>query len=411
MDSTGLLARAAFWCAFGSALAALASIAASQSLLALAFALLLMSGARLRLPPVWLPLALFMGWTVVSLLASGDAAAGRPQIRKFFVYLTLPVVFSTFRELKDARRLVLAWAGLGALAAARGLAQFADKLAEASSQGRSFYEYYVMERISGFMSHHMTFSGVLMVALLPLAAFLLFAPSARGKQLWLGLLGAGMLGVALLLGFTRSVWLAVAAGGLYLVWFWKRRLLVAVPVLLAAVFFLAPGWVRSRVVSTFSPHGEVDSNQHRIVCWRTGWRMIQAHPLFGVGPERVQARLMEYVPPDVPRPLPEGWYGHLHSIYVHYAAERGLPAVLMLLWFLGQALRDFWRALRRLPAGPSDEKFILHGAVGVILAVAVAGVFELNLGDSEVLAMFLAVIACGYLAAEKALQRVPAPGV
>jgi len=297
---------------------------------------------------------------------------------------------------------------VGALAAARGLAQFVDKFTEAARLGRSFYEFYVAERITGFMSHHMTFSGGLMIALMLLTAFLLFAPTARGKWRCLGLLAAVLLGVALLLGFTRSVWLASAAGGLYLVWCWKRRLLLAVPVVAVAAFLLAPSWVRSRVASTFSPHGQLDSNQHRIVCWRTGWRMVQARPLVGVGPERVQARFMEFVPADQPRPLPEGWYGHLHSIYVHYAAERGLPALLLLVWFLLLALWHFRRALQRLPAGRSDEKSILHGAVAALLAVAVAGLFELNLGDSEVLAMFLAVIACGYLAVPEAQRPAAA---
>jgi len=81
------------------------------------------------------------------------------------------------------------------------------------------------------------------------------------------------------------------------------------------------------------------------------------------------------------------------------------------VWFLAQAVWDFGRVLRRLPAGRSDEKFLLHGAIAVVLAVAVAGVFELNLGDSEVLAMFLAVVACGYLAAARSLEPAPAGGV
>ena len=38
------------------------------------------------------------------------------------------------------------------------------------------------------------------------------------------------------------------------------------------------------------------------------------------------------------------------------------------------------------------------------------GFVELNLGDSEVLTMFLVVVACGYLALEKdlAVESVPA---
>ena len=49
----------------------------------------------------------------------------------------------------------------------------------------------------------------------------------------------------------------------------------------------------------------------------------------------------------------------------------------------------------------SDAKFVLHAATAVVIAVALEGLFEVNLGDSEVLGMFLAVAGCGYAALEK----------
>jgi O-antigen ligase len=140
--------------------------------------------------------------------------------------------------------------------------------------------------------------------------------------------------------------------------------------------------------------------------------MIQAHPWFGVGPEMVLPKLMEYVPWEYRRPvnrlpLPNGWYGHLHNLYIHYAAERGVPTALALLWLLAMALWDFLRALRRLAAGPGVEKAILHAAVAVIVGIAVGGLFEVNLGHSEVLALFLAVVACGYVAVDHLEHNQP----
>lgn len=405
MTASPALLRAAFLCAFASAVSTLFSIAVSQTLLALALASLLMSGANFRLPPIWLPLALFMAATALSLALSEQPSGGRPQIRKFFVYLILLVIFSTFQQLASIRWLVLCWAAVGALAAAWGVLQFLRKLQAARPPGLSFYAYYVADRITGPMSHWMTFSGLLMIALVMLAAFLLFSPSARKAFLWLGLLCAALLCLALLLSLTRSTWLASVAAAFYLLWFWKRRLLLLVPLLLVVLLWLGPASVRTRFLSGFHPQKELDSNQHRIICWRTGWQIVRAHPWFGLGPEMIKTKFLDYVPQDIPRPLPAGFYGHLHNIYIHYAAERGLPALLALLWLLAKILRDFARAIRRLPPGPSDQKFILHGALAVLLAVMVAGVFELNLGDSEVLAMFLAVVACGYLAAEKVLAE------
>ncbi len=400
-----VLTRAAFWLTGGAVVAIVFSIAACQILLALALVTLLFSGTKLRFPPIGLPLGLFMLGTALSLAFSADPVSGRPQLRKFFVFVMLLVVSSAFRELADLRRLVLCWVGAGALTAARGLVQFGEKYREAIFSGQSFYEYYVGERITGFMSHWMTFSGQLVIVLLMLCAFLFFSPVARGKLLWYGLLSAGPLAAAIVLGFTRSIWLAGGVAGLYLVAFWRRRLLWAVPVLVAAGIWFAPPAVRNRVVSMFQPQKEIDSNQHRIVCWRTGWEMIKAHPWLGLGPEQVGAQFDKYLPPDIRKPLPSGWYGHLHSIYVHYAAERGVPTMLMLVWLLVKILYDFLAAVRRLPPGPGDAKFILHGAISVVLAIMVAGIFELNLGDSEVLTMFLVVVAAGYVAREQALVR------
>ena len=406
--------RAAFWLTGGAAVAVVFSIAACQILMALALVALLLSDTRLRFPPVGLPLGLFVVGTLASLAMSGDWVSGRPQIRKFFLFLMLLVVYSAFRELAQLRRLVLVWAGAGAITAARGLVQFQEKYQEAVYAGQDFYQYYVGGRITGFMSHWMTFSGLLLIVGLLLAAFLFFSPAAKRKLLWYGLLCGALIGAAILLGFTRSIWLAAGAGGVWLLWHWRRASLAALPVVLAAAIWLAPG-VRTRVVSMFHPQRELDSNQHRIVCWRTGLRMIQAHPWFGLGPEQVRIQFDRYVPPDVPRPLPEGWYGHLHNIYIHYAAERGVPTMLMLVWFLGKVLYDMLAALRRLPPGRSEARFLLHGVAAVVIAVLVSGFFELNLGDSEVLTLFLAAVACGYAARDAALETAaswppPEPG-
>jgi len=410
MISSPTFSRAAFYFAFGSALAILLGISISQILLGLATAALLFSGARLRLPPIWIPLALFLLGTVIALLLADNPAAGLPQIRKFYVFLMLPVVFSTIRSRLSVRWLFLGWGAIGAATAVWGMVQFAQKLRQAHGLGKSFYEYYTSERITGAMSHWMTFGGEEMFALLMLGSFLLFGPLRRFREIWIWCACAGLLLVALVLGETRSIWLATLAAGLYLLWFWKRTIVVLVPVVLALVIVAGPTSVRARFMSFFRPQKGVDSNQFRIVVWRTGLRMIEKHPWFGLGPEEPRVEFNDYIPSDIPRPLPEGWYGHLHNIYLEYAAERGIPTMLALMWLLAMVLLDFWRALRKLPPGPGDERFILRGAVAVVIATMVAGFFELNLGDSEVLTMFLTAVASGYTAIALAGDKEAAVG-
>ena len=393
------LLRGARWLTFGSAVSILFSIAVSQILLALAFAALLASGEPLRLPRIKLPLALFMLGTLLSLAFSGDVAAGLPQVRKFFVFLELLVVFSLLRNLKFVRWLFLTWAGIGGVTAIRGCIQFAGKVQQARQAGRGFYDFYVGERITGFTSHWNTYSAELMFALIMLGAFLFFGPAAR-KHTWVWLLSGGLIAGAVLLGETRAVWIATAVAGLYLLWFWRRWLMLLVPAVIVLAFLVSPPAIRERFTSIFRPQA-VDSNQFRIITWRTGLHMIEQHPWLGLGPEGPKSHFDEWVPADVPRPLPSGWYGHLHNIYLQYAAERGIPTMLVMMWILIQILVDCWRGLRALPPGRGDRRFLLHGAIAVVLATMAEGFFENNLGDSEVLAMFLVVVACAYLALER----------
>ena len=391
-----LMSRAARWLTFGSAVSILFSIAVSQSLLALALAALLLSGDKLRLPPIKLPLALFLVGTFLALAFSDHPSEGLPQVRKLFVLLQLVIVFSCLREMKLIRWVFLTWAGLGAITALRGFVQFTQKMQQARALGQNDYSFYVGERITGFMSHWNTFSAQMMFGLIMLGAILFFAPIGR-KRLWVWILCGGLIAMAVLLAETRAVWIGLAAAALYLTWHWKRWAILAAPVLVAIAFFASPPVIQERFKSLTHPKG-VDSNTFRLVTWRTGIEMIKANPLLGIGPEGPKYHFDEWVPADIPRPLPTGWYGHLHNIYLQYAAERGIPTMLVLMWLLGKMLYDFWRALRKLPPGRTDQRFLLHGGIAVILATLAEGFFEYNLGDSEVLTMFLVVVACAYQA-------------
>ena len=178
---------------------------------------------------------------------------------------------------------------------------------EAQFAGVSFYEYYVGERITGFMSHWMTFGGQLMIVLSAAGGVpLLLALRPRETALVRpAVRGAG--------GASPSSWASPEASG------WRParpsctwcgaggKLPVAGPARSAGGRDLAGARACATAWSRCSSHTkEMDSNQHRIVCWRTGWQMIKAHPWFGLGPEQVRVQFDNYVPPDIPRPLAHG---------------------------------------------------------------------------------------------------------
>ena len=348
-----------------------------------------------------------MAGTVIALLFSGHMREGLPQIRKFFVLFVLLLVCSTFRKLSEIRAMTLWWAGVATLSALVSFWQFWQKYRASEELHRNFYQFYIAQRITGFMSHWMTFGGEEMIVLLMLGGYLFFSSERRWKPA--GWACAVVLVISMVLGLTRSIFLlGFPVGLLYLCWFWHKWLVAAAPVLALLAFFAAPTVLKERVRSTIRPHGQTDSNEHRLVTARTGLEMIRAHPWLGLGPEQVKYQFDRWVPADIARPLPDGYYGHLHNIYLQYAAERGIPTMLAMLWLIGKVLWDFARALRGPLAG-SEARFVLRGAIAAIFAILAEGLLEFNLGDSEVLTLFLAVVGFGYVAiAWAAKEEIPA---
>jgi O-antigen ligase len=389
--------------AMAAAVTSVVSIAASQILMGLALVALIIERRKIVLPPFWPYLAAFAGLTIVSLLASGDPAHGLPQIKKFFVYLMPILLLSALAKPIEIRLVAYGWALGATLSALWSFVQFSRKYQQAQQIHGDLYEVYLGSRITGFMGHWMTFSGVQMIVLLLLAS-LVFFYAARRARLWL-LCAAAVIGISLVLSFTRSVWLGAALGGIYLLWYWRRWAILALPIVVIALAAANPFALRQRMISSFRPRGDMDSNRFRDIARRTGWEMIKAHPWLGVGPEQVGPQFQSYVPADIARPLPPGYYSHLHNTLVHYAAERGVPAALAFLGFLVKILYDFLRGLKA--GGNSESRWILRGGIAAVIAILASGFYEVNLGDSEVLATFLAVVACGYASLASAEKQAP----
>ena len=207
--SDTLLQRAALCCAIGSAGSIAASIAVSQILLGASLALVILlvatRQAPLRLPSGWQFLAFFAVWTTLSWLVNGHLFEGRFQIRKFYVLLIVVVIATTFRGLRDARWVVSIWLGLGALSGLWGLGQFWRKWELARRAGSNFYLSYVSARITGFNSHWMTFSEILMFALLAGLALILWARAVPAKWRWTAGVAVLLCGLAIVLAMTRGV--------------------------------------------------------------------------------------------------------------------------------------------------------------------------------------------------------------
>src|ERR1700685_2955911 len=137
------------------------SIAASQILLGVGILLLLVFRQKLEFPRIWMPLAAFFLWTALADVLSPDPWGGRAQIKKFFVFLFIPLMYGVFvRQFDNAFYVMVAWTAAATASGIWGLAQFVVDYEHEKSAPAGFYIAYLQRRITGFESHWMTFGAL-----------------------------------------------------------------------------------------------------------------------------------------------------------------------------------------------------------------------------------------------------------
>lgn len=322
--------------------------------------------ARALLPA----LAAFVIVSLLTSLTSQDPLVSLRQLPRLLVFLLVPLA-ALFLDRTWWARVVAGLAVATTVLAVWGLLEYlhgADNLEE---------------RIRGPLSHYMTYSGWLLVAVL-----VLISEAALGhgrRRLWLvppAALGA----VAMLLSLTRNSWVGLAAGLLLLGLTWHRRLLVVYPLFVVAVWLAAPKAVIDRVWSTFDLRQH--ANYDRLCMLVSGIQMVRDYPWTGIGPDMVPQLYPLYRRDDAPR-----WQvPHLHNNPMQIAAERGLPGLAAYLWLIGAFAAATWRGLPRL--APEDRTAVAATLVAVA-GITAAGVFEYNFWDAEIQYLVLVLMGVG----------------
>ncbi|HEX5483388.1 MAG TPA: O-antigen ligase family protein [Terriglobia bacterium] len=388
-----------------SVLTFLISIAAAQSFLALAallyFAYLLRANPKpaIGFPPVKLPLALFCFFTVLSIFWAENRAVGWFSVRKLVLFLILLLTVNLIVSARHLTFLLKAMFVEAAVAGIVGAVQFVRQYERVRVEHpHRIYLYMTVTRITGFQGHWMNFGGQQMLVFCAIAALVLLARkwkpdggAPRVHKLWWAVLVIIL--VSILLNFTRGVWLGCFAGAVYVVARWRALWLWILPVLVALSIALGPAMLRRREESVLHPSRDA-SLAVRFEMWHAGWRMIQKHPLVGVGPDNIPEVYDLYLPPGK-SPI-VGYHGHLHNDYIQFAAERGLPCAAAWLWFMLTLGIAIVRRRGRL----TGSRWVADAAFAGWLAFVAEGFFEFNFGTSPVLMVFLFIMAAPF-AAEK----------
>ncbi len=375
MTRTNILERTAFLTLLGFVATLQLSIAVAQILLFITgllwVSLYFIQRDVNKLPPWFIPLALYALATLGSAAFSLNPVASFMDSKQLLLFLIVPIVCRLARG-ERALTVTTIIISIGAASAIVGIVQYG--ILEYDNLGR---------RPQGALTHYMTYSGLLMVVSGVAAARVLFHAKDRT---WSALVMPALL-VALALTLTRSAWVGTCVGLSLLLVLKDFRLLAALPVLAALFFGLAPPQVTDRLYSTFDLQDP--TNRDRLAMARTGVRMIQDYPLTGVGPNMVQEVYADYRDANAV----QSTNPHLHNVPMQIAAERGLPALALWLWFVISVVVSSFRRLQT-----TTYKSLPAGGLAALASMLAAGLFEYNFGDSEFLMMLLVVITLPYAA-------------
>jgi O-antigen ligase len=333
----------------------------------------------------------------------------KPEFPGFFrplaVYAALSLLVSFFSvnpviSFKDDRELLLFLAVPITVAAAssrRGLSWITSALLVSGlvsslySLGYAVFKARPGERIQGFMGHYMTQGGLLLLFLCAALSYFLFR---RDRMRWLW--GAALVpaAAALALTLTRSAWVGLVVAGVFLIFLYKPKALILVPVAIALFLVFSPQPMKRRALSIFSLRNY--GNTLRLEYLKAGGQIIRKYPLHGTGPDTVD---MVFQNPEYGLSEAARQNVHLHNNIVQIAAERGIPTLLAWLCFMVWAfisLIGFLRS-RASPVFP-------HAAAGAasLLALFTAGLFEYNFADSEIIVLFLVLISLPFAVSPRA---------
>jgi O-antigen ligase len=242
------------------------------------------------------------------------------------------------------------------------------------------------ERMTGFMGHPLTQAGLLLLFLSVALSHFLFS---KEKTRYFWAVGCILALVALSLTLTRSAWVGLAVAAVFIVALYKPRALFIIPVILVLFFFLSPKHIKSRILSIFSTRSY--SNAQRIEYLQAGIKIIKDYPFFGTGPNTVD---MVFQNPKYGLSDLSKQNVHLHNNITQIGAERGIPALLAWLTFIGWTLLSLLKLLRN-----KDPTFypLTVSALAALLALCTAGLFEYNFGDSEITLLFLTIITLPFI--------------
>ncbi|MGH2925290.1 MAG: O-antigen ligase family protein [Solirubrobacterales bacterium] len=336
----------------------------------------------------WLSVA-FLAWVALSSLwaeSTGDTFTVLTQYG--LDMLLFLIVFEAVRAPAHAKGLLAALVAGGAMAAAYGIvaAPNVSDLASSPTAASS------LDRLRGTIADPNQLAAVLVVALVLALALAAVTSSPVRRLLLLGAGGLALVSVFLtasrggVVGLLAAMVTAIAlAGG-------RRGAAIALALALVCASAIFVGLFDPGVAQRYSTS---DGGNGRTDIWKVGWRMVEAHPVRGVGAGNFRDVSGQYllVEPGAitasDQIIDEPHFAH--NVYLEVLAELGVVGLALFMALVGAAIGTGIRAARRFGRAGEADMELLSRAVVVALVSLLAMDFFLSDQFSKQLWLLLAL--------------------
>ena len=332
----------------------------------------------------WLAIG-FLGWTLLSLTWAESTSTGLTSVTRYLLNLSLfPILWTALRTRRD-----VTWV-LAAIVIGATVAAVAGILSPASTSNEGFDS---AARATGTIGDPNEFAAVLVVGLTLAGAFVL-APRTNGT-LKLAAAGAVLLCVlGIFLSLSRGGLIALACvilASVFIAARWRPVVILAAAVLAFGSLFYFAAFASLPAKQRITT---VQGGSGRTSLWTVAWRMVQAHPVRGVGAGNFPVSSVHYLlrpgviqrddhiigKPDV-----------AHNTYLQIQTELGIVGLLMFLGLIVTSLGSVVRAAREFARRGEESMEILARGVFVAMVGLLAADFFISQMYSKLLWLLLAL--------------------
>jgi O-antigen ligase len=336
---------------------------------------------KVRASLMQVPISIFLLWGAASIFGAEDKITA---VKVFFIFVmgvaVYMVISQTVRSPSEVRWIIWAIAitvaamGAYALATLGGESHFGIPVYK--GEGQEEVDFWteggeVVRRAAGIFHHPNSLGAFLAFTLPPAVALTKSETSLWGRLLVYLLVAAGMAG--LVLTYSRGAWVGVAAALLFLTL--VRGSTWLFPVLTLMAIFMSSATLLERLQSVMNPSTDAAFTS-RFEFQGVALRLVEEHPLFGVGLSNFEVAYAQLLVPDLPR-LPAAPYAippNAHNMFLQLAVDVGLVGAAAFACIIVMAFVRVFQITRRV--ADRQTRILSLGLAAGVVATIVQGILD-----------------------------------